>query len=159
MRPILRASGSKFYSLLYLNSQWGHSRLKHLCTVIWGKDGKTTRQYQKSAIYLFVAGQSAISQSLGRCCIGWEMLMNESCRLRMSHVSYECVTSHLNTPMSHIYSHGTWRIHERYDSFVRDTSHMNTPMSHIYSYDLWLIHKRLASSITNITLYHIACAH
>ena len=84
-----------------------------------------------------------------RISIGWEMLMNESCRLRMSHVSYECVTSHLNTPMSHIYSHGIWRIHERHDSCVRDTSHMNTPMSHMYSYELWLIHTRLIRDLTH----------
>jgi len=36
-----------------------------LTPVIWNKDGKTTRQYYKSAIYLFVDGQTAISPSLG----------------------------------------------------------------------------------------------
>jgi len=65
----MRPSGSIFYSLLYLNSQRRHSRRKHLNPVIWSNDGKTTRQYKKSAIYPFVDGQSAISPSLGGCWI------------------------------------------------------------------------------------------
>ena len=48
--------------------------------IIISKDGKTTRQYQKSAIHPFVDGQSAISTFLGG--MGWFFREQISCRYK-----------------------------------------------------------------------------
>jgi len=65
MSPDIRSSGTIFYSLVFLNSWLGFSRLKYLFSVI-SVIVDLLRAYTKIlAIDMFVDGQSAISRILG----------------------------------------------------------------------------------------------
>jgi len=92
MSPMIRSSGTIFYSLLYFSSRVGFSELKHLYPVILVIVDSLPANTEMSGIDKLVDGQSVISRILG----GFETkdFKNSglrACTIVCVSIVYECV--------------------------------------------------------------------
>ena len=93
MRSIIRASGTIFCLLLYLNSRLGFNGLKYVYSVISVKIDSLPANTTKSGIDPFVDGRSEISQSLGAdVCVDVKTSVHKSCARFSLHLYITALT-------------------------------------------------------------------